>query len=204
MLGGDHHKGGPENGVGAGREDLQCSIVTFHVEADEGTGRLPDPIHLLSFEAFTVVHFGQIGQQPFGVGGDPQAPLQHRALLYRVVAAFAPAILHLVVGQHGAQRFAPVYVANAAEGQPVIHQDVALCLFVEPPKCLGGQLKGFGLNGLQTVRSLRFQVCDQVRDGPGFIRFQIVPVVEDFPDDPLRPFKIARVGGIDAAVPIEA
>ena len=178
--------------------------MPLDVEVYQGTGRFTDPVHLLGLEPLAVVDLLEARQQPFGVGGNAQAPLQHGALLHGVVAALAAAVLHFVVGQHGAQGFAPVYVAHAAERQAVVHQHVAALPLAFGRPLPGGQGQRLALGGVQPRGAVCVQVGNQFTYGPGAVGVLIVPVLEDAADDPLRPLEVVRVGGIDAAVPVEA
>ena len=62
----------------------------------------------------------QVVQQLLGVLGDLEVPLRQLALGDLVAAALAPAVDHLLVGQHGLVERAPVHRAVLAVGQPAL------------------------------------------------------------------------------------
>ena len=111
-----------------------------------------------------------------------------RALVHRVVAPLAAALGgDLLVGQHGAQRGAPVDRRVVEVGQPVAVDDRAPLDVVQlrPGAPVGG--------GPVTRR----EVGDQLGDRAGPVGVGVVPGVEDLEEDPLRPPVVALVGGGD-------
>ena len=64
-----------------------------------GAGRAADPVALLRLDLLEVVHRIQVGEQPLGVGGDPQHPLLAHAPDDRAAAALALAADDLLVRQ---------------------------------------------------------------------------------------------------------
>ena len=67
----------------------------------------PNPVPLHFLERIAPVNRVEIGKQLFGVGGDAEHPLAHRLADDGKAADFAFAIHDFLVGQHGAELFAP-------------------------------------------------------------------------------------------------
>ena len=67
-----------------------------------------DPVALHLFHVLRPIKLIEPGQEPLSVGGDAQHPLTHRLADHLIAAALALAVYHLLIGQHRAQRRAPV------------------------------------------------------------------------------------------------
>ena len=128
VLGGEHHEGGPVDGVGARREDGQGLIDALDIDGEAQRGALgaADPVALHGGDALGPVHAAEI-EQLLGVGGDAEEPLGEEAALDGIVAALAEAVEHLLVGEHGLAVGAPVGGGLGAVGEP------ALVQLQEPP-----------------------------------------------------------------------
>ena len=130
VLGRQHHEGRAEQGVRAGREDLDRRRPS--IRRRRRPGRRPGrpwlrPIQLrcMSLDLLGPVHAVQVVGQPVGVGGDPHHPLAQVALEDREVAALGAAVVgDLLVGQHRAQARAPVDRRLGGVGQAVAVEDV--------------------------------------------------------------------------------
>ena len=84
-------------------------VVTLDRELDVGALAATDPVPLHRLDRLGPVEQVEVGEQPVGVRGDAQHPLPHRPPVDRMVAALAaPVGGDLLVGEHGAQRRAPV------------------------------------------------------------------------------------------------
>jgi len=119
MLGGEHHVGRAEQRVGTGGVDGDRFAGVGH-EVDFRAGGFADPVALHLFDAFRPVESVEVGEQPFGVLGDAEHPLLHRAADHRVAAAFRNAVDDLFIGQHGAERRAPVDRDFVEIGEPLL------------------------------------------------------------------------------------
>ena len=109
MLGGQHHIGRAEQGVGARGVHRDPFAAARDREIYLRAFRLADPVALHLLDAFRPVQPVQIRQQALGVLRDAQHPLAHRLADHRMVAALAAPVDHLFVGEHRAQRGAPVH-----------------------------------------------------------------------------------------------
>ena len=178
MFRGHHHIRCTEQGVRASREHADDIVSPIEFKIDLGANALANPIGLQFLDRVGPVQFFQSVQQPFGKFGDPQHPLPHRFADDRMSAAFAHAADDFFVGQHGSQCRAPVDRGFVLIGQPVV-VDV---LFL------------FGI--AQTIRDGQFI------DRASLLLVLVEPAVEEFQKDPLRPFDIVNVGGVDLAVPV--
>ena len=104
--GGDRHEGGAEQGVGPGGEDLLSAPSTDFEPASLKKARAPfgaaDPVLLhqphLGRPALQAV---EGAAQLLGIVGDAEEPLRELAPLDHRAGAPAPAVDHLLVGQHG-------------------------------------------------------------------------------------------------------
>jgi hypothetical protein len=85
-----------------------------------------DPIALCLLDALAPIERVQAIEQALRVGGDAHAPLRHALALHGMSAAFAHAVLHFIVGEHGAQCGAPVHPGLAEVGQSEALQDLLL------------------------------------------------------------------------------
>ena len=83
-------------------------VVAVDVEAHLGALGAADPLLLHGLRCSRPVEAFEVLQQAVGVGGDLEHPLAQRDALDRVAAALAEAADDLLVGEHGAERRAPV------------------------------------------------------------------------------------------------
>ena len=124
MLGRENHVGGAEQGVGTGGEHLDAADAG-HVEANLGTARASDPVALHGLDLVRPVQQIQVVEQPVGVRGDPHHPLPQMLPEHREVAAVTAAVGgDLLVGQHGAQSWAPVHQRITQVHQAMVVEDL--------------------------------------------------------------------------------
>ena len=141
VLGGKHHVGGAEKGIGAG--GVHGDGVALAVEVHFGTGGLANPVALEELDALRPVERFEFVDKALGIGGDAQHPLAELAALHDV--ALALPFLGFFVGEHGAHVGAPVHHALCHVGQAHV-----VNLFAGP--ALGFQLAhGAGLLELLVV-----------------------------------------------------
>ena len=97
---------------------------------------LADPVALHLLDALRPVDQIEVVEQAFGVLGDLEHPLAHQAPLDRVAGLDVGAVLDLLVGEHGAQRRAPVdrHVGHVGEALLVELEEDPLC----PTVVVGG------------------------------------------------------------------
>ena len=107
MLGGQHHIGGPKNGVWPGGEHRDplaggLSLGRDHLKLQFGPGAAPDPVGLHGAHALgPTIELVEIVQQLLGVVGDLQKPLAQFALFHQGAGApGATFAVHLLIGQH--------------------------------------------------------------------------------------------------------
>ena len=152
-------------------------------EIDLGTGAAADPVALEFLDARGPVEALEFAVEPVGVGGDSQHPLPQRNPHHRMAAPLAHATDHFLIGQHGAERGAPVHRRLRLIGKPV---------------------------GVAVGRNGRFALaCDlggnrQFGDRPALLQGGVEPGVEELEKDPLRPADVFRVGRRQRAVPVVA
>ena len=180
-----HHEGDAEHRVGTGGEDGERGVGVGHAEFHFRALRASDPVALGLLNAVAPVDGVQAVEQTLGISRHAQTPLAHLLLFHGIAAAFAHAVDHLVVGQHGAELRTPVDHRFAQEGQSVLHQQVALLLFVGGPATFGFELLYEFLNGLCLLKLL-------VEVG-----------VEHLLEGPLRPMVVVGRTSAHLAVPIE-
>ena len=113
MLRGQHHVGGPEQGVRPGGEHANAGLLAVRAATGDGKADVralaaADPGGLRLLGDVRPVHVGQVVEQLAGVVGDAEEPLRQLALLDRGFAAFAQSAGHLLIGQHRHARRAPV------------------------------------------------------------------------------------------------
>src|SRR5690349_10189876 len=109
-------------------------------------------------------------------------------------AAFAHAVLHFIVRQHGAQRGTPVHPSFTEVGDAEAHQDLALALFIEALPLFSSEsgerfiLFVAGDSAvIGAVPTVLLETLDQFVDGPCLVLLVIVPAIEELQEDPLRP-----------------
>ncbi len=194
VLGREHHVGRAEQRVGAGGEHVDLDVgVLLHREHHLGADAAADPVALHQLDRLGPVEHVEVGEQAVGVGGDAQHPLLQRALEDGMVAAFAATVGgDLLVGEHGAERGAPVHRRLVEVGQPVRVDDGAPRVGVEVDP---GEAVGVGV-ALRGVRP-RLELRDQLGDRPGAVLRLVVPRVEELQEDPLGPAVVVGVGGGD-------
>ena len=208
MLGRQGQEGDAEERVGPGGEHLD--EVVAHGEAHAGTFAAADPVALGLLQALAPGQPVQPVEQALGVGGDAQAPLGHAFAFHGVAAALAHAVLHLVVGQHGAQGRAPVHPGLAQVGQAEVLEHHLPGALVEGLPFGRGELPDELLDVAREHRcvlplaAFGLEAGDQLTDGPGLVGAGVVPAVEELQEDPLRPFVVVGIAGAHLAVPVEA
>ena len=128
MLGRQHAIGRAEQRIGSRGEHVEKGVVAgqragvgpAQRKADPGALAAADPVALHLLHAVRPVEPVEPRQQPLGIRGDAQHPLPHGLADHRVAAALALAVDHLLVGQHRAQRRAPVDRHFGHVGQPAL------------------------------------------------------------------------------------
>ena len=100
------------------RKDGKGLVAALDWEGYRRPLRAANPVALHLFQALRPIQRIQISQQPLGVGGNLEHPLAHGAALDRVAGLDIFAILDLFVGEHRAQRWAPVDRHFGDIGQP--------------------------------------------------------------------------------------
>ena len=109
VLGGEDHERRAAGRVHPGREDTDRG-EPVHREVHLRARGLPHPVLLLDEDALRPrLELRHVVEELVLVGGDPEEPLLHVALLDRVLAAPADAALRLLVGEHGEAGRAPVH-----------------------------------------------------------------------------------------------
>ena len=195
-LGGEHHEGHPEHGIGPGREYNHGKVasVTDRIEHHFRSLRTPYPVALHLLERIGPVERVERTQQPLVIGRHTELPLGHLLLLYGETSPDAQTVLDLVVGKHGSEPLAPVHRSLALIGYPVAHQYVGAAPFVRRGPLIGAH----------TVIPLGLELRDQFRYGAGLVLFGIVPAVEHLEERPLRPLVELRVARAHFPVPVIA
>ena len=164
----EHHVGRAVERVGPRGENGDLFLRSLDAEMHLRALAPPDPVLLEQLDPRRPVEPLQFINQPLRVGRDPQHPLPHRAPLHRMPADLAFAVDDLLIGQHRAERGAPIHRRLAHVSQP---------------------------HGVH-VRALIG------RDRLRALRLGIEPRVIELEKNPLRPFEIAGVGGVDLALPV--
>ena len=198
MLGGHHHEGGAEEGVGAGGVDAQRRVLLGALTGPEdGEGHLgalgaSDPVALHELDLLGPVHGVQVFGEAVAVGGDAHHPLAQVALEDREVAALGATIRgDLFVGQDRAQAGAPVDGGLGDVGEAVGVDDLRL----------GGAVQGVVIGAVLRANLAGLELGDQLGDrtgralgAVGGCRLGVEPGVEDLQEDPLRPVHVLDVG----------
>ena len=101
MLGRQHEKGGPKQGVRTRRKDGNLGLAIDNAKDHLGAMRTPDPVALHRQYAlgpvFQLIH---VIEQTIGVVGDAEEPLVEIARLDLGAATLAAAVHDLLVGEH--------------------------------------------------------------------------------------------------------
>ncbi len=158
-----------------------------------GADAAPDPVALHRLDRLRPVEQVEVGEQPVGVRGDLQLPLLQGAAEHRMVAAVAaPVGGDFLVGQHGAERGAPVDDRLVEIRKPVRidHRGARRRVEIEPR-----QLVGVGVALGRTRAGL--ELFGELGDRTGTALVDVEPRVEDLQEDPLRPPVVADIGGVD-------
>jgi hypothetical protein len=85
-----------------------------------------DPLALHGLDAFGPVEVVQVIEELLGVVRDAEHPLAHEALLDRVAGLDVLAVLHFLVGEHGAQGGAPVDGGLHLIGQAALEEHLKI------------------------------------------------------------------------------
>src|SRR5262249_24139038 len=109
VLGREHDIGRAHESIGPRREDSDARVgVTVDAKDDLGALRTADPSALRRERPLGPVDERQVLGEPIGVGGNLQHPLSERRAINGMAAALALAVDDFLVGEHGAERGAPV------------------------------------------------------------------------------------------------
>ena len=114
MLGAEGHEGDAEERVEARGEDLHLATA-FEIEGQPRALGAADPVALHGLHVLGPVQAVQAGQQLVRVFRRLEEVLLQGLLRDGMARALVLAVHHLLVGQHGAQRLAPVHGAHGAE-----------------------------------------------------------------------------------------
>jgi len=130
VLGREHHERGAEERVRACGEhpdrrvlrDLVAGLGARLCDRKDGLGPdgLADPVALHRLDLVGPVQVVEILEQSIGVGGDAQHPLAHRLAHDLEATDFADPVDDLFVGEHGAERGAPVDGSLGDVGQALL------------------------------------------------------------------------------------
>ena len=124
MLGGQHHVGGAEEGIGTGGEDGQFVLASvlsrYGREPDGGAFAAADPVGLHRLDFLRPVEPVEVAQQALGVMRDAQHPLAHLLLRHQRSAALAGAVDHFLVGQAALAARAPIDRHGGFVGQAAL------------------------------------------------------------------------------------
>ena len=184
MFGRDNHVSCTKQGVGAGSVNAEFFAQPVNFEIHFSAGRFSNPVALHVFYASRPVEAFQSLQQPFAVMWNTEQPLFQVFADNRVAAFFVRTI-----GQHffvGTNRFARIAPPNLCV--VVICQTFIADVF----------FYGFFAFIFNFFRNYKF------RNGAAFLLFFVKPGVVQLLENPLRPFKIFRIGGVNFAVPVVA
>ena len=205
MLRCDDHEGHAVERVGAGRVDAEhiigrplgqagfgtqrfpllvgriTTVSSRDEEIDLGAGAPADPVALELLDARGPVEALEFAVEPVSVGGDPQHPLPQRNSHHRMTAPLADPADHLLVGQHRAERRAPVHRRLRLVGEPV-----SVAVGRDGRFTLAGDLGG----------------DRQFGDRPALLQGGVEPGVEELEENPLRPADVFGVGRCQRTVPV--
>ena len=109
MLWREDHVGRAEECVRACREDLHFARRVFDLEFNQGSLATADPVSLEKFDALRPIESIESIQKALCKGCDAEHPLAERTALDRESPDFALAVDDFLVGQHGAELWAPVH-----------------------------------------------------------------------------------------------
>ena len=164
--------------------------MPFDREDDVGALAATDPVALHDLDRLGPVEQVEVVEESLGVLRDAQHPLLERPLVDGMVAALAaPLGCDLLVGEHGAERRAPVDGDLVEVGQAERVDNLPAFARVQ-------------LVPRATVRHRAhagFELGDQLADRPGLVLFVVVPRAEHLQEDPLRPAVVLDVGRRHAA-----
>ena len=164
-FGRQHHERYAEDGVGACGEYGECHVAVFHAELHLRAFRSAYPVALRLFERVGPVNAVKPVEQALGVGRYAETPLLHFLLYYRISSALRNAVHHFVVGQNGAQLGTPVHHRLAQIGYAVVHEHFLAFFFAHGLPLFGREAEFFGAGGVESFRSLTFEVFREVLNG---------------------------------------
>ena len=170
VLRGDDEVGGAEEGVRPGGVHLERAVHARDVEGELRALGSTDPVSLHLLDGLGPVEVVEVVEQAVAVRGDLEHPLLHGFANHRVAAALGDAVHHLLVGQHRAERGAPVHgnlrliretaleelqedplrpleirrIARRHFAVPVVGETERLELFAEAADVDGGGVAGMG------------------------------------------------------------
>ncbi len=204
MFGSQHHEGHAVYRVGARGEYLQLFAATDYVEEHLRSGTLADPAALYLLQRFAPGQIVEPRQQSLGVGAHPQQPLHHALLLDGMAAALAQTVLHLVVGQHRPEGFAPVHHRRGTIGQTVVHQHVGFLRIVHGVPLFGCEVCPGRAGCPQSLVAVLRESLFEFRYGPGLVAIEAIIALEHLHERPLRPLVIGRIARLYASRPVVA
>ncbi len=204
VLGCDDHERHAVDRIGTRREYLQLTLRALYIEEYLRTDRAADPVALYLFQRVAPFERIQAVEHALCVCRHAQLPLLHSLLHHGITAAHRQSVLNLVVGQHRAQRLAPVDLRVGTERQtPVLQRLLPLALIHSRP--LGRRERECRrLRRIEPLGAVRLQMRNELPDRLGTLHRVVVVVAEHLGKGPLRPAVVLGIARAHLAAPVEA
>ena len=189
VLGREHHVGGAEQRVGAGREHLDVEVRRG---PRPGTTTSAPTLRPIQLRCIILIDSGQSSRSRSASSRSAYAVMRsihcfERALVHRDVAAVAaPVGGDLLVGEHGAERRAPVHRRLVEVREPVRVDDRRAASTASSSRH-GDRRVGVAAARAPASSSAISSAIGRARSG-----VVVVPGVEDLQEDPLRPAVVRR------------
>ena len=182
-----HHKSHAKDSISPGSEDGHIIFLTSvgNLEYHFSTVAATNPVTLHILQGIGPIQILKVSKEPSGIGRNPQLPLFHLFLLHREAATDRESVLHLIIGQNGAQSSTPVHGSLSLIGYSIVHKDIGSFLTV----CLCPKFRGYAIITLGGELLLQFLYRTSLVLG------RIVPTAEHLEEGPLGPLVIGRVAG---------
>ncbi len=203
-FGSEHHECDAKHRIGACGENFKFYVGTVDGETHLRSLRPSYPVALGLFQGIGPVNGIKAVEQTLGVGRHAQTPLIHELLLHRITAADRHSLAHLVVGKHGAELRTPVYHRVAQIGYAVVHQSVALLLFVHGFPLIGREVQFLAAGSIDALASFFFKMLHKVGNGHRAVETAVVVAFKHLYERPLCPAVKFRIAGAYTAVPVVA
>ncbi len=204
VLRSEHHKCGAMYRIRSRSKNAYLRIGAVHRKIHQRPFTLTYPVALHLFHTLTEIHPLQSFQKTIGKCGDAQEPLPHAYAFHRMTAALAQSVLHLIVGQHRSQRFAPPYFRMIEISETELHEKTLTLLVRHRLPFIGANICITTVKGDQARAAFLFEEGNERIDRRGGIAEGIIPAIEELHEYPLCPFIVLGITSLHLTAPVVA